>query len=136
MRKTNDYMAISPRHALAGILLFGSALFSCAEWSAPESAATVKNPLPKGDSTVMAGRELYMDRCSDCHGNNGKGKGPGASDLDQKPTNFTDAKVHKQTDGELFWKISQGHKPMPGYGKKLNEEQRWQLVHFLRTFAK
>ena len=105
-------------------------------WTAPETATELKNPLKAEQKIIAAGRELYMDRCADCHGNKGRGNGPGASDLEKSPTNFTEKKVHQQTDGELFWKITQGHRPMPGYGKKLNEEQRWQLVHYLRTFAR
>jgi len=32
------------------------------------------------------------------------------------------------TDGELFYKISEGHRPMPSFKKRFTEEQRWQLV--------
>ena len=39
------------------------------------------------------------------------------------------------TDGEIFWKISEGRAPMPGFKKQLSEEDRWQLVHYLRAFA-
>jgi hypothetical protein len=39
------------------------------------------------------------------------------------------------TDGELFYVISEGHKPMPSYRKKLTEEQRWQLVLLVRAFS-
>jgi len=39
------------------------------------------------------------------------------------------------TDGELFWKISEGRRPMPEFKKRLTEEQRWQLVNYVRTFA-
>jgi mono/diheme cytochrome c family protein len=39
------------------------------------------------------------------------------------------------TDGEIFWKMTEGRKPMPSFKKQLTDEQRWQLVNFLRTFA-
>jgi mono/diheme cytochrome c family protein len=39
------------------------------------------------------------------------------------------------TDGELFYVISQGHKPMPSYKRKLTEDQRWQLVLLVRAFS-
>ncbi|HEX7895050.1 MAG TPA: cytochrome c, partial [Terriglobales bacterium] len=42
--------------------------------------------------------------------------------------------VQQQTDGTLFWKITNGNarKGMPSFSK-LPEQQRWQLVLFLRT---
>ena len=39
------------------------------------------------------------------------------------------------TDGELFYKLSQGRKPMPSFKKRLTEDQRWRLVLLLRSFA-
>ena len=41
----------------------------------------------------------------------------------------------RMTDGELFWKISEGHRPMPAFKNKLSEEERWQLVDYIRTFS-
>ncbi len=105
-------------------------------WTAPASAAEVKPPFAAEPKVIAVGQSLYEERCADCHGKNGNGNGPGGSDLEKKPTNFTDGKILKQTDGELYWKITEGHKPMPSYRKKLLDEQRWQLVHYLRTFAK
>ena len=55
---------------------------------------------------------IYMDRCQNCHGEYGNGKGSRADKLSVQPSDFTDAHAMiTQTDGELFWKISEGHKP-------------------------
>jgi mono/diheme cytochrome c family protein len=49
---------------------------------------------------------------------------------------FTDAKrMSEATDGELFYKISEGKKPMPVFKNKLTEDQRWELVLLIRSFA-
>jgi mono/diheme cytochrome c family protein len=40
-----------------------------------------------------------------------------------------------RTDGELFWMITEGHKPMPAFRGTMTEEQRWHLVDYVRTFA-
>ena len=105
-------------------------------WKAPPTAAEGKAPFSAEPKVVSGGRAIYEDRCLDCHGKAGKGDGPGASDLEKAPTNFRDGKSLKQTDGELFWKITEGHRPMPSYKRKLSDEQRWQLVHYIRTFEK
>ena len=41
----------------------------------------------------------------------------------------------QETDGELFWKISEGKTPMPGFGKEFSETDRWLLVNYIRTLA-
>jgi mono/diheme cytochrome c family protein len=104
-------------------------------WTAPESSAALKSPLPPQPEIIARGRSLYMDRCVDCHGKKGKGDGPGAADLERRPPDLTHQKISDQPEGALFWKITEGRKPMPAYGKKLTEEQRWQVVQFIRTFA-
>ncbi len=52
-----------------------------------------------------------------------------------KPADFTGAHMMgEMTDGEIFWKISEG-RPMPSFKKQLTEEQRWQLVNHVRSLA-
>ncbi len=43
--------------------------------------------------------------------------------------------INTVSDGELFYKISQGRKPMPSFRKRLSEQQRWELVLMIRSFA-
>ncbi len=53
-----------------------------------------------------------------------------------KPADFADAQMMGgMTDGEVFYKISEGRMPMPSFKKKLSDEQRWQLVNLIRAFA-
>jgi len=78
-----------------------------------------------------------LDKCAECHGDSGKGDGSQARMYDPQPTNFTDsAHMSTITDGELFYKISEGHRPMPSFKKRFTEEQRWQLVLFIRSLQK
>jgi len=103
----------------------------------PPEAKLVKNPLTL-DPALAAKQILpiYLDKCSECHGETGQGNGPQAKMYDPRPRMLTDAPhLSTVTDGELFYVISQGHKPMPSYKRKLTEEQRWQLVLFVRVFS-
>jgi mono/diheme cytochrome c family protein len=105
-------------------------------WTVPEAAKQVKNPLQPSDAALQAAHAMYTERCAHCHGDTGKGDGHDASSYDPAPTNFTDAQLmHGVTDGELFYKISEGHRPMPSFKKRFTEEQRWQLVLLIRSFA-
>jgi mono/diheme cytochrome c family protein len=106
-------------------------------WPVPEEAKQLKNPLQPTASALKSARDVYADKCAHCHGDTGKGDGRDANRYDPAPTNFTDAKImNSATDGELFYKISEGKKPMPIFKNKLTEDQRWELVLLLRSFAK
>jgi mono/diheme cytochrome c family protein len=77
-----------------------------------------------------------MDECAQCHGEHGKGDGPEAAMHDPPPSNITDVRhMNTVTDGEIFYQISEGRKPMPSFKKRLTEDQRWGLVLFVRTFS-
>jgi mono/diheme cytochrome c family protein len=104
-------------------------------WVAPDEARKVHNPVKSTPDGLAAAAQLYKINCAGCHGPKGDGNGPAAEGLPRKPSNFTDANMMKEaTDGELFWKMTNGRPPMPDW-ERLTEMQRWQLVNYLRTFA-
>jgi mono/diheme cytochrome c family protein len=106
-------------------------------WTAPAEAKNLKNPVPVNEATLAAGKALFADKCANCHGEKGDGKGPEAEMYAVSPTNFTDAHMMgEMTDGEIFWKITEGRRPMPSFKKQYTDEQRWQLVNYVRTFSK
>jgi mono/diheme cytochrome c family protein len=112
------------------------AFFHPGPWIVPEEAKRVVNPLQPSQANLPAARALYLDKCTECHGDAGNGDGSQAKMYDPRPTNFTDAaRMNSVSDGELFYKISEGHRPMPAFKKRYTEEQRWQLVLFLRSLA-
>ena len=96
----------------------------------------MKNPLASSETTLKTARGTYMDECAQCHGERGKGDGPEAAMHSPAPSNLTDARhMNTVTDGELFYQISEGRKPMPSFKRRLPEDQRWGLVLFVRTFS-
>lgn len=123
---------------LAIIILSSSAFLSPRQevWKAPASADAHKNPLTNDAATLAAGKVIYTKECQSCHGKSGKGDGPSAAQLDKNAGNFTTAATQNQSDGALFWKISEGKKPMPSFKKKLTETQIWKSVAYMRTFKK
>ena len=115
----------------------GAAAADATPWKAPVSAKMLKNPVPGTPKNLAAGKDSYKLNCAPCHGDNGDGEGLMGSSLDPRATNFTDAKLMRvQTDGQLFWKLNEGRMPMPAFKDQLNETERWQLVDYVRTFAK
>jgi mono/diheme cytochrome c family protein len=105
-------------------------------WVVPEEVKKLRNPLAPSESTLKAAKGIYVDECAQCHGERGKGDGPEAAMHDPPPSDITDAKhLNTVTDGEIFYQISEGRKPMPSFKKKLTEEQRWELVLLVRSFS-
>ena len=105
------------------------------EWVVPERRAKRSNPVPTHPAAVTRGREVYRRECKSCHGLSGLGDGPKAAELDSKVPDITSAKVQGQTDGALFWKITEGRGDMPSTKTALNEEERWMVVHYIRSLA-
>lgn len=105
-------------------------------WPVPIAAAAIKNPTPATPVSIAAGKATYKLYCAPCHGNNGRGDGPAAASLNPKPADHTSSLLLKETDGSLFYRISEGHTPMPQYKTTLSEQQRWELVDYIRTLCK
>lgn len=111
-------------------------VYSVQNWTALAKARKLKNPFPPSREALAAGMQVYAKHCQSCHGQYGDGKGERASELSVAPGDFTDAsKMSGLTDGELYWQVTKGRLPMPAFADKLNEQQRWQVVDYIRTFA-
>lgn len=102
-------------------------------WRVPEEKASVTNTIPANEQSIAAGKAVYARECLACHGVTGRGDGPQAKDLDKKVPGME--VINGQTDGALFYKIGVGRKPMPSYKKTLTDEERWQVVNYLRTLS-
>jgi mono/diheme cytochrome c family protein len=125
-------------------LLLGPALItvsgeqpaSTEKWTAPAAEARKKNPVAVSEFSLAAGQKIYVKRCVACHGKTGNGDGPDAADLGIHPAKLSDGLIRGQTDGELFWKITVGKKPMPNYGLRLSPTDRWNVINYLRSLAR
>jgi mono/diheme cytochrome c family protein len=106
-------------------------------WVAPDDAKKVKNPVPPTPETLTAAQDVFTDNCVLCHGEKGMGDGPGAKAIKVKPANFADAKMMAtETDGSLYWKMTNGRGPMPSWKDVLTDKERWELVGYIRKLAK
>ena len=106
------------------------------KWVAPASADKIVNPI-KGDTKAsVSGKKLYKMMCAVCHGSKGKGDGMAGAGLTPRPTNLTSDAVQSQTDGAIFWKITNGRAPMAGYETSIPEKKRWEIINYIRTLKK
>jgi mono/diheme cytochrome c family protein len=118
------------------VFWIGEPLFAqSSDWKAPPGAVNRPNPVAANASALALGQKLYVGNCMMCHGQSGRGDGPGAAALEKKPADLTARVKGGATDGELFWKISEGRSPMISWKGSLSETQRWELVNYIKSLA-
>jgi mono/diheme cytochrome c family protein len=104
------------------------------KWVAPADARARVNPIPRSQEVLAEGKALYQRNCQLCHGASGRGDGPATQYVKPAPADISAAAAQAaMTDGEIFWKVTTGREPMPPFGKKLTERERWVLVHYVRS---
>ncbi len=110
--------------------------------AAPEEYAALDNPFADDHEAIEAGEETFNTLCATCHGEEGKGDGPGAAELDPKPADLSDDMMMSSlSDGYLFWRVSKGgdlepfNSAMPAWESGLTKSQRWQVISYLRTLS-
>lgn len=93
--------------------------------------------VPYQTISVTAGMGLFAMHCASCHGAGGHGDGPLAKNLPLPPADLTAPHTALHTAGDLFWWLTHGKPPgvMPGFAAQLTEEDRWDLINFLRTLS-
>jgi len=92
----------------------------------PEKDRARENPFAGNSSAQAAGAKLFKQNCASCHGDDAFGK-------DHHPSLHSD-RVRNATPGELQWLLSNGSMKngMPSWSR-LPEQQRWQIVSFLKS---
>lgn len=101
-------------------------------WEAPKSADELKNPFKNNVNATEEGKKIYNQMCAFCHGATGKGNGAAGLSLKPKPADFLSIKVSNESDGAIFWKMTEGKPPMASYKDLLSDDQRWKLVNYIR----
>jgi len=106
------------------------------KWLSPAPSASKKNPVAPTQDSLTAGQKIYSKTCVMCHGKSGDADGPAVIELNIHPARLSNPELNTESDGALFWKITTGKKPMPAYGKRLSETDRWNLINYIRTIPK
>jgi len=127
---------------LIGLLMASGVFYSftyyqAKPWAVPEKNAKMANPVKSDAEAIKTGKELWNKHCSSCHGKTGLGDGSKAAQLKTTMEDMTASVVQGQSDGALFYKISEGRDEMPSFKKKIPEtEDLWSIVNYVRTLKK
>lgn len=108
------------------------------KWDVPAKYKSMKNPTDAKDKESAAeGKAIYAKQCTSCHGKKGLGDGTKAPELKGDLGDFSGKESQSQTDGEMFYKITEGREDMPSFKKKIpNDEDRWLVINYVRTLKK
>ena len=106
-------------------------------WKVPDNYLKMKNPAKNDAATINAAKALWNKHCKSCHGAKGLGDGTKTATLKTFPGDFSSAAFQGLSDGELYYKTTTGRDEMPSYQKNIpDDDDRWALVHFMRTLKK
>lgn len=92
----------------------------------PDEDRTRANPFAHHSDSASAGKAIFQQNCAKCHGNEADG-------LHNRPS-LRSERIRHATDGELAWMLKNGnpYKGMPPWSS-MPEQQRWQIIAYLRT---
>ena len=133
--KTNRSLILALTAAFAGLSVFAQTAGKPYDWPAPARASKKPNPVASSPDSLAKGKTFYVRECVACHGNTGKGDGPKAGEVQPKPRDLSDPAIQSQSDGAMFWKLTEGKAPMPTYAKS-TEDERWSVINYVRTLKK
>ncbi|MCJ7820653.1 MAG: cytochrome c [Bacteroidales bacterium] len=101
------------------------------EWVVPENRKGKLSTFPFTDATRQSGEKLYTVNCKSCHGIPGRGN---YLNLVPPPGDPATEKIQKNSDGEIFYKVSYGRGQMPSFRNVLSGDEIWNIVSYLRSF--
>ena len=94
---------------------------------------------------IAKGKEIFVAKCTLCHGEKGDGKGPGSANLPLKPADLTDGKmVAEMADNFWVWRVSEGGlvepfrskgSAMPAWKSELSMNDRWAVIAYAHTLS-
>jgi len=102
-------------------------------WDVPPEKTTKIASFKFTDEVRKDGEAIYKKNCVSCHGGIGLAN---FQPLVPSPGDPATEKFSKQTDGDLFYKITTGRMLMPTFKDILTEEERWKVIAYVRSFHK
>jgi len=97
------------------------------------AARVLSNPIALSPKVVEEGKVLYGRYCQSCHGEGGLGDGKVADQYKGVANLVAKAKV--VTDGHIFHVITHGKGRMWPHGSQVNPDERWKIVHFVKSLG-
>jgi mono/diheme cytochrome c family protein len=100
-------------------------------------AEVINNPYPITEKGLAKGKEMYDIYCGICHGEKADGAGylvrEDGGKYPVQPANFLAEEHLTASNGRYYHAIFHGRNLMGNYKDKLSYEERWQVIHYIRS---
>jgi mono/diheme cytochrome c family protein len=100
-------------------------------------AEIIMNPFPITEAGLLKGKELYNVFCGICHGEKADGNGylvrEDGGVYPAQPANLISYEFVAASNGRFYHSIMHGYNVMGAYKDKLSYEERWQVIHYIRS---
>ncbi len=116
---------------LLAILVLPAQQVLSQEWLVPPDQSAISNPSEYNLENVKRGKEIYTRNCQSCHGDPGKNNPLALVPL---PVDIASERMHANSEGDMFYKITTGRGIMPPFEASIPEDDRWKLVSFIMNF--
>lgn len=116
---------------LITMILFLSVNVFAQDWVVPADQKDLENPQSYNLSNVKKGKELFTKNCKSCHGDPGKNN---VLPLVPPPVDIASERMQKNTEGEIFYKITNGRGAMPQFKATISDDDRWRIVNFISNY--
>lgn len=128
--KSQKYLGSKPEHTI-------QYLDKTTNHSGKKNGEYIKTiPIVVNKDLLDLGEKKYNINCSTCHTKTGNGTKSVIAKRGWVPSNILEKTTISRTDGELYEIVSNGIRTMPGYKKKLSENERWAVVAYIRALQK
>lgn len=101
------------------------------DWVVPDDRKGRLSTFPFTDETRQEGERLYKINCHSCHGDPGKNN---FIALQPSPGDPATEKIQRNSDGEIFHKVTVGRGQMPSFRSVMTTEEIWKVVSYIRSF--
>ncbi|SFC63095.1 Cytochrome C oxidase, cbb3-type, subunit III [Flexibacter flexilis DSM 6793] len=126
------FFAGTPRTELAKDIM----VYNIPADSIDYAARVLKNPLEKTDANLEAGKVLFTNFCSPCHGAEGKGDGKVAPMYKGVPAGYNAGRYATLSEGHIFHTITHGKGRMWPHGSQIAPDDRWKIVLYVQQLQK
>lgn len=106
---------------------------SAQEWVVPDDKKGRLSTFSFDEKTQKEGEKLYRINCISCHGTPGKAN---YLPLVPPPGDPATDKIQRNSDGEIYYKVTSGRGQMPSFRSVLSSDELWNIVSFIRSFNK
>ncbi len=115
------------------LIIFTINSFAQTNWVVPDDKKELLAPSKFNDESVKLGQEIFNKTCVSCHGHPGKND---HSNIIPTPKDPASKEYQANSDGEMFYKITEGKAPMPSFKAILKSEDVWNVISYIRSFNK